>query len=139
MTGCSVKKPQQQRRMSVAVIFAATLAIALTMMATGLMAATSGMLDCVLTNPGSQANNQPIVVTFNDTDKTLAAQRGTKNYSFTNVSISNISISGQTNSVSLGIDRSSLGIVWQQYAADKVVTEFGQCRAGDHPNSADSH
>ena len=96
-------------------------------------------LDCVLTNPGSQPNNQPILVTFDDTSKILKARRGTESYSFTNVSISNISISGQANDVSLGIDRSSLGIVWQQYGADKVVTEFGQCRVSDHPNSADSH
>jgi len=95
--------------------------------------------DCVLTNPGSQPNSQSVVVTFDDTGKTLKAQRGTESYSFANVSISNIAISGQVNDVSLGIDRSSLGIVWQQYGADKVVTEFGQCRVNDHPNSADTH
>lgn len=33
----------------------------------------------------------------------------------------------------VGIDRSSLGIVWQQYGVDKVVTEYGQCWRNDHP------
>jgi len=98
-------------------------------------------LDCVLTDTGAQpgSENQSIVVIFDDAAKTLKAQEGSQSYSFSTVSISNVSISGEEDSVSLGIDRSSLGIVWQRYGADKVVTEFGQCRRNDRPTAADTH
>lgn len=43
-----------------------------------------------------------------------------------------IAISGQTDDVCLGIDRSSLGILWQQYEANKVNTDYGHC----HPTRA---
>jgi hypothetical protein len=86
--------------------------------------------DCVLTDTAEQlgSENRTIVVVFDESAKTLRAQDGSQRYSLTNVSISTIAISGDVDSVSVGIDRSSLGIVWQQYAADKVVTEFGHCR-----------
>jgi len=57
----------------------------------------------------------------------LTAEEGSRVYSFMKVSISNVAINGQAEGVSLGIDRSSLGIVWQQYEADKVRTEYGHC------------
>jgi hypothetical protein len=103
--------------------------------------AAPSQLNCVLTNTGTQAGsqNQTIVVTFDADAKTLTAQEGTQSYGFSNVSISNVSISGAINSVSLGIDRSSLGFVWQQYEADKAVTEFGQCQPTSHPAAADAH
>jgi hypothetical protein len=103
--------------------------------------AAPSQLNCVLTNTSTQAGseNQTIVVTFDADAKTLTAQEGTQSYNFSNVSISNVSISGAINSVSLGIDRSSLGFVWQQYGADKAVTEFGQCQSTNHPAAADTH
>jgi hypothetical protein len=93
-------------------------------------------LDCVLTDTGEQlaSNNGAVSVEFDEGSKALRAQDGSRTYSFNNVSISNIAISGDVDTVSLGIDRSSWGIVWQQYGANKVVTEFGQCKrmkAGD--------
>jgi hypothetical protein len=94
------------------------------------VSATPQRLDCVLTDTEAHPRSQsrPIVVVFDHDKKTLTAKEGSRNYSFRNVSISNVSINGQTDNVSLGIDRSSLGIVWQQYGADKVRTEYGQCR-----------
>ena len=92
-------------------------------------------LDCVLTDteakPGSE--NRPVVVVFDEDNKTLTAEEGGRSYSFKKVSISNISINGDADSVSLGIDRSSFGIVWQQYGADKVRTEYGQCHPARAP------
>lgn len=86
-------------------------------------------LDCVLTDtearPGSES--RPIGIVFDEDKKTLTAEAGDRRYSFTKVTITYISISGQADDVSLGIDRSSLGIVWQQYGADKVHTEYGHC------------
>ncbi len=91
-------------------------------------------LDCVLTDtdawPGSE--NRPNVV-FDEDAKTLTATDGDHGYSFCKVSISNVSINGQADSISLGIDRSSLGIVWQQYGADKVRTEYGRCHLASAP------
>ena len=93
-------------------------------------------LDCILTDrdgqPGSES--RPIVVTFDEHDKTMTAQEDDgHSYSFTKVSISNVAISGHAGNISLGIDRSSLGIVWQQYGADEVRTEYGHCRAAQPP------
>jgi hypothetical protein len=89
-------------------------------------------LNCVLTDteakPGSES--RPIVVVLDEGAKTLSAKDGDQSYSFTTISISNVAINGTNDSISLGIDRSSLGIVWQQYAADKVTTEFGHCQPG---------
>lgn len=80
------------------------------------------------------ARDQPLTVTFDDNAKTLQAREGDRNYVFADVSISNVAISGDVDAISIGIDRSSLGIVWQHYASDQVVTEYGQCR----PNSVSS-
>ena len=102
---------------------------------TAAASAAPQQLDCVLTDteakPGSE--NRPIVVVFDEDGKTLTAEEGGRSYSFTKVSISNVSINGDDDSVSLGIDRSSFGIVWQQYGADKVSTEFGQCHSAQSP------
>jgi hypothetical protein len=87
-------------------------------------------LDCVLTDTAEQlaSENRAVSVEFDENTKTLNAQDGSQSYSFNNVSISNIAISGDVDKVSIGIDRSSWGIVWQQYGANKVVTEFGLCQ-----------
>lgn len=87
-------------------------------------------LDCVLTDtvakPGSES--RPVTVIFDEAKKSLTAKEDGHDYDFSKVMITYIAISGQADDVSLGIDRSSLGIVWQHYAADKVATEFGHCR-----------
>jgi len=92
-------------------------------------------LDCVLTDteaqPGSES--RPVAVTFDDENKTLTAEEGGRHYSFSKVSISNVTINGQTDNVSIGIDRSSFGFVWQQYEADRVRTEYGHCRPARAP------
>jgi hypothetical protein len=95
--------------------------------------AAAQQLDCVLTDTAEKlgSENRTIVVMFDESAKTLKAQDGAQNYRFSNVSISNIAISGDVDNISVGIDRSSLGIVWQQYAANKVVTEFGHCRQAE--------
>lgn len=100
-------------------------------------AATPQQLSCVLTNVGDQssAQNRPITVIFDDNAKTLQAQEGGQNYRFENVSISNVAISGGVGAVSLGIDRSSLGMVWQRYQSDRVITDFGQCRPDAGPDA----
>ena len=92
--------------------------------------ATPQRLDCVLTDTETKpkSENRPVVVVFDEDKRTLAAEETDHMYSFVKVSISNVSINGQADGISLGIDRSSLGIVWQQYDTDKAHIEFGHCR-----------
>ena len=110
-------------------------ALAMVLVWTAAASAAPQQLDCVLTdtegNPGSE--NRPIVVVFDEDAKTLTAKGDGNSYSFSKVSISNVSITGAVDSVSLGVDRSSFGIVWQQYGADKVSTEFGRCHPTQSP------
>lgn len=117
-------------RKIVAAAAAAVAAIGATLGATAGASAASQQLNCVLTDTTAQpaSQSQPIVVVFDEAAKTLQAQAGNQSYSFGNVSISTVAISGDVDDVSLGIDRSSFGIAWQQYGADKVTTKFGQCR-----------
>ena len=99
--------------------------------------ATTQQLDCVLTDIGSQpgSESRAIAVVFDDAAKTLSAQDGSQNFSFASVSISNVAINGANDNVSIGIDRSSLGIVWQKYGSTNVVTEYGKCRRSGGPAS----
>jgi len=124
---------------SSAALIAAVLIVILARLSTA--SATPQQLSCTLTDTAEQlgAKSRPIAVVFDDDAKTLNAQDGARNYRFDNVSISNISISGEVDDVSLGIDRSSSGIVWQQYGPDKPVIEFGQCRRTNPPAPAAMH
>ncbi len=101
----------------------------LTIMASAAAFGAPQQLDCVLTDtkakPGSE--NRPVAVIFDEDAKTLTAKAGDRSYSFAKVTMTYIAISGQTDDASVGVDRSALGIVWQQYAAGTVTTEFGHC------------
>jgi len=109
--------------------FRSTIAVfALVVAQTGISSAAPQQLSCVLASSQAAAQKQPIVVVYDDNAKTLQAQSGTQTYHFSDVSISNVAISGNAGAVSLGIDRSSLGMVWQQYTAEKTTIEYGQCR-----------
>jgi hypothetical protein len=105
------------------------IAAAWTMAANAAALAAPQQFDCVLTDtkakPGSE--HRPVAVIFDEDAKTLTATAGDRSYGFAKVTMTYIAISGQTDDASVGIDRSALGIVWQQYAAGKVTTEFGHC------------
>ncbi len=105
------------------------IAAAWTMAVNGRALAAPQQFNCVLTDakakPGSES--RPVGVIFDEDAKTLTAKRDDRSYSFAKVTMTYIAISGQTEDASVGIDRSALGIVWQQYAAGKVTTEFGHC------------
>ncbi len=120
-------RPRRQWRL--AVIGGSTLAAILASAVDA--SAAQQRLECVLTDIPARlgAENRPIVVSFDEGGKSLQALVGSQSYSFSQVSISTVSISGQSADVSVGIDRSSLGIVWQQYGPGQPVIEFGHCRA----------
>ena len=92
-------------------------------------------LDCVLTDTPTkpQSENRPIVVIFDEDAGSLTAEESNHIHRFGKVSISSVTINGQADAISLGIDRSSLGIVWQQYDAGKVRTEYGLCHPSQSP------
>ncbi len=110
-------------------------ALATVLVGTAAASAAAQRLDCVLTNKEASpaSESRPIVVVFDEGTKTVTAEEGGRTYSLKKVSISNVSINGAADNVSLGIDRSSFGIVWQQYGADKVSTEYGRCRPVGSP------
>ena len=112
-----------------------TLAAAAVLIWTANAAAAPQQLDCALnsTRAAAAAQTSTIVVRFDQDAKTLQAQTASQIYSFGNVSISTVAISGSVGTVSLGIDRSSFGLVWQQYAPDKAMIMFGQCRTNPGP------
>ena len=114
-----------RRRLQLMVTFAAALAAQ-----TAGSSAAPQQLSCLLATSQTAVQNVPIVVVFDDAAKTLEAKSGTQTYSFTDVSISNVAISGSAGDVSLGIDRSSLGMVWQQYTPEKTTIEYGKCQIG---------
>jgi len=110
-------------------------ALAMVPLWTAAASAMAQRLDCVLTDKEASpaSESRPIVVVFDEDAKTVTAEAGGQTYSLEKVSISNISINGAADSISLGIDRSSFGIVWQQYGTDKVSTEYGQCHPTRSP------
>jgi hypothetical protein len=125
------------RRRSTTVIVAAALTMACAW-STGAAAAPQ-KLDCVLTDTKPGSESRAVAVVFDEDRKTLSAEEGGRSYSFSKVTITYISISGHADGVSIGIDRSSLGIVWQQYGADKVRTEYGHCKRAGDSAPADAH
>lgn len=84
------------------------------------------MLSASQTDP--QSASRPLRVTFDEGTKALNVTDRERTYSFATVSISSVTINGLGHSVSIGIDRSSLGVVWQQYLQDTIKTEFGLCQ-----------
>ena len=103
------------------------------MMALGAIAATaSEQLTCTLTDTAAQpgAQSRPLTIIVDDAANTLKAQEGERTYTFRDVSISSVSISGHADDISLGIDRSSFGVVFQSYggATNAAAIEFGRCQ-----------
>lgn len=106
---------------------------------TGQVSAAPQELHCVLTDVATRpaSESRPLIVVFDDDARTLKVEDDKNTYDFTTVSISNVTINGESAALSLGIDRSSLGIVWQKYGTTGVTTEFGRCqRAADAPAMA---
>lgn len=85
-------------------------------------------LNCSLSDPTTQPENRQIAIIVDPEANALTAKDRNQSYRFGNVSISNVAISGEVGNISVGIDRSSLGIVWQQYDDGKAATQFGNCQ-----------
>ncbi|MGO8954535.1 MAG: hypothetical protein ACLPWS_14365 [Rhodomicrobium sp.] len=95
-------------------------------------------LDCVLTDieiksPGAKFDSQvaaekrSITVIFDDDAKSLILRGDGTGTPMWNVAISQTSMTGAANNISLGIDRSSWHIVFQTYGQGSTRNEFGVC------------
>ena len=117
----------------------ATLAIFAMAAPGGYAFAAPRTLDCVLTNIEIRsvtarfesrvgAEKRSIAVIFDDDAKTLIIKEGGAETRLGKVAISQTSMTGAAGNISLGIDRSSWGIVFQTYGQDSTRNEFGECR-----------
>ena len=127
-------KPHEEGMATVRALFAVVALMATCAWTAGASAAPQ-QLDCVLTDTDGRphSENRAISIVFDQDKKTLTAEEDGKDYRFERVSISNVSINGSTENVTVGIDRSSLGIVWQRYDPGAVRTEFGHCQRTRSP------
>jgi hypothetical protein len=99
-------------------------------------------LDCNLTSLETKmasttdvvAETRPITVVFDQEAKALTAYPNGSPLVLTNVTMSQIAMSGYVNGqVSLSVDPSSWGIVFQTYKPDSTSTEFGMCSVSTKP------
>jgi hypothetical protein len=97
-------------------------------------------LDCNLTTLETRAGKQfdsgvesrSITVVFDqETNALILYQEGSSRLD--NVSMSVASINGAAGNVTLGIDRSSWGIVLQTKKTDSTIAEFGACGLSTKP------
>ncbi len=95
-------------------------------------------LDCVLTDIEIKsagvkfdsevaAEKRSIAVVFDDDAKTLAMKSDGTQIPLKNVAISQTSMTGAGDNISLGIDRSSWRIVFQTFGQGTTRNEFGNC------------
>lgn len=104
-------------------------------------AAAPKQLDCSLTRLETRAGpnfevegeNRPIAVIFDDEAKSLAVSAGAGKRGLGHVTITQISMNGYVDDMSLGIDMSSWSIVLQTYKPEAMTTEFGACRESAKP------
>ena len=98
-------------------------------------------LDCNLTNvetrvgqkSDSAIESRPIIIAFDKEAKTLSVYQDGSARALNNVTISEISMNGSVDEISLGIDPSSLNIVFQTYGINSVRAEFGACSQSLEP------
>jgi len=92
--------------------------------------ATPTRLDCTLKSSTAEGKiaDRAITIIFDTEANTLALSQGAQPQKFANVTMSNVSINGNTDDMSIGIDRSSWSVVLQTYSQDHVSNEFGTCR-----------
>ncbi len=105
------------------------------------LAAAPKRLDCSLTNLETtvgpkyeaEAENRPITVVFDEEAKTLAVYQDGNRRVLDHVTITQISINGYIDEISLGIDMSSWSIVLQTYKPNSMSAEFGACSQSAKP------
>ncbi len=98
-------------------------------------AADPKQLDCTLADPGSvsassqQTESRPVTVTFDEAAGTLFVSRDGTTRAFSHVTMTQSSVTGYLDDISLGIDRGAWIIVLQTYDAYSTRAEFGTCKS----------
>jgi len=98
-------------------------------------------LDCNLTNfetkagpkSDSGAEKRSITVVFDEEAKGLTVYQDGSARVLKNVTISQTSMNGYVDDISLGIEPSSWNIVFQTYEPDSTRVEFGTCSLSTKP------
>ena len=104
----------------------------------GIAAAAPQILGCVLTDieiksAGAKFDSQvgaekrAIAIIFDDDAKTLVLKQGETETQLHHIAMSQTSMTGAAETMSVGIDRSSWRIAFQTYAQESVRNEFGFC------------
>jgi hypothetical protein len=112
----------------------------LLLLPTGAVAAPE-RLDCHLTQletlggtkSDQSAENQSITIVFDEQTHALTVYKDASARTLKSVTITQSSMSGFLDDISLGVDRSSWGIVFQTYASDSPQVEFGDCKLSAEP------
>lgn len=121
---------------------AGALAAAVLLLASAGAIAAPQRLDCTLTSLETKAGpttdvaaeNRSITVVFDQEAKVLTAYPNGNALVLTNVTMSQVAISGYVSGqVSLSLDPSSWSIVFQTYKPDSTSTEFGTCSVSTKP------
>ncbi|HLN10617.1 MAG TPA: hypothetical protein VK281_16890 [Xanthobacteraceae bacterium] len=96
----------------------------------GRATAAQQRLECVLTDADAQrgGGRRPITIAFDEDTKTITLDENGQARPLRNVAISNTSMSSHADDVSVGVDRSSLRVVFQTYGQGSVANEYGQCK-----------
>ena len=98
-------------------------------------------LDCRLIKAeiqsGSQseqvAEDRSIIVVFDEQTRALTVYQDANGQALNGVTITQSSMSGAVGEISLGLERSSWGIVFQTYGSDSMRAEFGECNLSTEP------
>ena len=98
-------------------------------------------LDCSLTlletraGPKSDqsAESRSMMIVFDEEAQALTLYQGASVQALGRVTITQSSMSGAVGEITLGIDRSSWGIVFQTYGSDSMRAEFGECNLSAEP------
>ena len=104
--------------------------------------ATPKRLDCQLTTLETKAGdktdgaveNRLISVVIDPDANAIIVIDGAASRKLDNVGVSQISMSGSVDDISVGIDRSSQSVVLQTYRSDTVLSEFGICHDSTEPH-----
>lgn len=102
-------------------------------------AAVPKLFDCTLTEFESTADNwlqtehRVIAMVVDEEAKTITVSQDGTTQTLGNVSFSQSTINGYTDSISIGMDRSSGRLVLQSYGPSLEKTEFGTCSLKQPP------
>lgn len=117
------------------------LAAAHLLLPSALAVAAPKRLDCSLTELETtvrpkyeaEAENRAIIVVFDEEARTLAVYQDGNRRVLDHVTITQISMNGYVDEISLGIDMSSWSIVLQTYKPNSMSAEFGACSQSAKP------